>query len=281
MLPLAVLVIVFVLVPEISTFVLSFSKWQGIGALKMNGIENYVQLAHDKIFLTSLENTVFIGTISSILALGLGLVVAFCLQETRGAESVLYRTILYIPVILPLTIVGLLFKFVFNMETGILNQFLRVVGLGNMAHAWLSEPKVALWSVTFVEIWKNTGLPMLLIYASLITIPTSIYEAALIDGATRFQMVWRISIPLVKPVIKMSLIYLFILGFKTYDLIFIMTKGGPGRLTTTVPVWMVETAYNFNDFGYAASMGVAFAVVILVIVGLSSAALRGDSYEMS
>jgi ABC-type sugar transport system permease subunit len=145
----------------------------------------------------------------------------------------------------------------------------------------LSEPKVAIWSITFVEIWKNAGLPMLMIYASLITIPPSVYEAAHIDGASRLQMIYRISLPLTKPVTKMSLIYLFVLGFRTYDLIYIMTKGGPGRLTTTVPVWMVETAYNFNNFGYAASMGVTLAIVIMIVVGVSAFVLRGKSYEMS
>ncbi len=281
MLPLVILMVVFVFTPEIGTIVLSFSDWKGIGALKPHGIANFVQLVNDKIFLQSLVNTVRVGAISAVIALVIGLAVAISLQSVSATESVLYRTMLFIPVILPLTIVGLLFEFVFNLETGILNQLLRVVGLGSVARAWLSEPKVAIWSITFVEIWKNAGLPMLMIYASLITIPPSIYEAAHIDGASRLQMIYRISLPLTKPVIKMTLIYLFILGFRTYDLIYIMTKGGPGRLTTTVPIWMVETAYNFNDFGYAASMGVSLAIVILLIVGVSAFALRGDSYEMS
>jgi raffinose/stachyose/melibiose transport system permease protein len=281
LLPLVLLMVVFVFVPEIGTIVLSVSTWKGVGALKGNGIRNFVQLTHDKIFLQAVVNTVRVGAVSAVLALVIGLVLALSLQSVGATESVLYRTVLFIPVILPLTIVGLLFAFVFNLETGILNQLLRILGLGSVARAWLSEPKVAIWSITFVEIWKNAGLPMLMIYASLITIPSSVYEAAHIDGATRLQMIMRISLPLTKPVIKMSLIYLFILGFRTYDLIYIMTKGGPGRLTTTVPIWMVETAYNFNNFGYAASMGVSLALVILVIVGISAFVLRGESHEMS
>ena len=281
MLPLVVLMLVFVFVPEIGTLVLSFSEWRGIGALKGKGIRNFVQLASDRIFIQALVNTVRVGGVSALISLVIGLIVALSLQSLGSMESVLYRTIIFIPVILPLTIVGLLFAFVFDLETGILNQLLRVLGLGFAARAWLSEPKVAIWSITFVEIWKNAGLPMLMIYASLITIPPSIYEAAHIDGASRLQMIRRISLPLTKPVTRMSLIYLFILGFRTYDLIYIMTKGGPGRLTTTVPIWMVETAYNFNNFGYAASMGVTLAIVILLIVGVSGFALRGESYEMS
>jgi raffinose/stachyose/melibiose transport system permease protein len=281
LLPLVLLMAVFVFVPEIGTIVLSVSTWKGVGALKGNGIKNFVQLTHDKIFIQAVVNTVRVGAVSAVLALVIGLALALSLQSVGATESVLYRTMLFIPVILPLTIVGLLFAFVFNLETGILNQLLRILGLGSVARAWLSEPKVAIWSITFVEIWKNAGLPMLMIYASLITIPSSVYEAAHIDGATRLQMIMRISLPLTKPVIKMSLIYLFILGFRTYDLIYIMTKGGPGRLTTTVPIWMVETAYNFNNFGYAASMGVSLALVILVIVGISAFVLRGESHEMS
>ncbi len=281
LLPLVLLMVVFVFVPEIGTIVLSFSTWKGIGALKGAGLKNFNLLIHDRIFLQAVVNTVRVGGVSAVIALILGLVIALGLQSVSSTESVLYRTLLFIPVILPLTIVGLLFEFVFNLETGILNQLLRVVGLGFIAKAWLSEPKVAIWSITFVEIWKNTGLPMLMIYASLITIPPSIYEAAHIDGASRLQMIRRISLPLTKPVIKMSLIYLFILGFRTYDLIYIMTKGGPGRLTTTVPIWMVETAYNFNNFGYAASMGVSLAIVVLAIVGVSAFVLRGESHEMA
>ena len=281
LMPLVVLMLVFVVVPELGTILLSFSEWKGIGAVKGNGLKNFLQLTRDKIFLQALLNTVRVGGVSALVSLVVGLVVAISLQSLGALESVLYRTVIFIPVILPLTIVGLLFAFVFNLETGILNQLLRVLGLGSAARAWLSEPKVAIWSITFVEIWKNTGLPMLMIYASLITIPTSIYEAAHIDGASRLQMIRRISLPLTRPVIRMSLIYLFILGFRTYDLIYIMTKGGPGRLTTTVPVWMVETAYNFNNFGYAASMGVTLAVVILALVGVGGFALRGESYEMS
>ena len=281
LLPLLVLMAVFVIVPELGTILLSFSEWKGVGAVKGNGVRNFLQLLRDRIFLQALVNTVRVGGVSAIVSLVLGLLVALGLQSLGTMESVLYRTIIFIPVILPLTIVGLLFAFVFNLETGILNQLLRLLGLGSLARAWLSEPKVAIWSITFVEIWKNTGLPMLMIYASLVTIPPSIYEAAHIDGASRLQMIRRISLPLTKPVTRMSLIYLFILGFRTYDLIYIMTKGGPGRLTTTVPVWMVETAYNFNNFGYAASMGVSLAIGILLLVGVSAFVLRGGSHEMS
>ena len=279
--PLLVLMAVFVIVPELATVLLSFAEWKGIGAIKGNGLKNFLQLTHDRIFIQAMVNTARVGGVSAVVSLVIGLAVALGLQSLGATESVLYRTVIFVPVILPLTIVGLLFAFVFNLETGILNQLLRVLGLGSLARAWLSEPKVALWSITFVEVWKNTGLPMLMIYASLVTIPPSIYEAAHIDGASRLQMIRRITLPLTKPVIRMSLIYLFILGFRTYDLIYIMTKGGPGRLTTTVPVWMVETAYNFNNFGYAASMGVSLAIGILLLVGVSAFALRGESYEMS
>jgi len=281
LLPLLVLMAVFVIVPELATVLLSFAEWKGIGAIKGNGLKNFLQLTHDRIFIQAMVNTARVGGVSAVVSLVIGLAVALGLQSLGATESVLYRTVIFVPVILPLTIVGLLFAFVFNLETGILNQLLRVLGLGSLARAWLSEPKVALWSITFVEVWKNTGLPMLMIYASLVTIPPSIYEAAHIDGASRLQMIRRITLPLTKPVIRMSLIYLFILGFRTYDLIYIMTKGGPGRLTTTVPVWMVETAYNFNNFGYAASMGVSLAIGILLLVGVSAFALRGESYEMS
>ena len=189
MLPLVLLMVVFVFIPEIGTLILSVSNWKGIGALKANGFENFRLLMNDKIFIQSLMNTVRVGAVSAVLALIIGLTVAISLQSVSATESVFYRTMLFIPVILPLTIVGLLFEFVFNLETGILNQLLRIVGFGSLARAWLSEPKVAIWSITFVEIWKNAGLPMLMIYASLITIPPSIYEAAHIDGASRLQMI--------------------------------------------------------------------------------------------
>ena len=162
---------------------------------------------------------------------------------------------------------------------GLINQFLRLIGLEKLTHAWLSDLSVNKYAIGAVGIWRMAGLSMMLVYASLQSLPVTYFEAALLDGAGYLKQVWWIILPLTKPIILLSTVYTMIINFKTYDLVFVMTRGGPGISTKTVPLYVMETGFGYNEFGLAAAIGFVLAIVIYMIMGVINLLLGGEKYE--
>jgi raffinose/stachyose/melibiose transport system permease protein len=179
----------------------------------------------------------------------------------------------------PAVITALLFSFVYSPEMGILNNLLAAIGLGGFKTAWLTSQKTVLNAIVFVSIWKQFGLTMVLCFASLQSIPDSLIEAARLEGASDFKVFRKIIIPLIKPVIELSTMFAFMAGLKIYDSVIFLTNGGPGRFSVVMPMWIVENAFSYNDFGYASSMSMVFVLTILAGIVLVKVLFRGESYE--
>jgi raffinose/stachyose/melibiose transport system permease protein len=163
--------------------------------------------------------------------------------------------------------------------TGILNNFLRSIGLGNLTEAWLAKPPLNLYAICAVNVWRSVGLPMILTYAALQSIPISLFEASKLDGATYLGQVRLIVLPLLRPIILTATTFLLIINFKAYDLVLVLTKGGPGNTSRIVPIHIVQTAFTFNNFGSAASMGVIMTFVVLAVLGITRLIMRSETYE--
>jgi len=278
-LPAIILVILWFYIPVLWTFMLSFQKWDGFRAPEWVMFNNFVKLFNDKMALKSIYNSISMALVQTAGAVILGVSLSLMIYTATIKEGSLYRLIFFIPSMIPTAITGMLFIFMYNYDIGILNNFFRVLGLDHLTRAWLEDFSTVIGAINVVNIYKNAGLTMLLSYASLMMIPQSMIEAVKIEGGGYFALVTRIFLPLIKPIIMMSTMYILTLSFKTYSLVFTLTGGGPASFTKTVPIYMSETAFQYGEFGYSAAMGIFLTIIVVFIISLGKRFSNGESYE--
>lgn len=279
MMPAYVFILFAFLIPGTWNIVLSFQEWDGFNEKKFVLFENYRKAFHDSLFLKSISNSVLIAVVSMLGAALLGLLLAMMIYRLGKKEGALYRLIIFMPAMIPVSIIGLLFTFIYNSDMGLLNQLLRTIGLENLMTAWLENSSTVLPCVMIVGVWRLIGMPMMLCYVALQAVPASLLEAGRIDGAGYFKQMFHIMLPLIKPTIALSMVFVLLNAFKTYDLVYVLTKGGPANASMTVPIYMQKTAFTYSKFSYSSTMGVLTAVVVIVIVVLTRRAMKGEAYE--
>lgn len=279
LLPATLIYLVFTIFPFFDSVLLSFQEWNGFTNRSFIGAENYLRAIQDKVFLKAVSNSVYLGFASSILSVSVGVVLAWILLYTGKKRGTIYRTILFSPSMIPPVITGLIFAFVFEPDMGVLNQILHTIGLGQFATAWLSNKATALGCILFVAAWKQVGLTMVLCFASMQGLNISVIESARVDGATEIAIFRKIIIPLIMPIIQLSAIFALTSGLKIYDTVVTLTAGGPAKSTIVMPLWILQNAYAFNKYGYAAAMSIIFVLVVLLGTIVVKKTLRGDSYE--
>lgn len=179
---------------------------------------------------------------------------------------------------LPMTVTGLLFVFVLS-SNGLLNALLSILGLESLQHAWLADPNIALWVLGIVQGWKGCGVTMMLCTTAILALPDSLYECARLEGANYWQQVRIIMLPLIKPTLKLLLSMTVMSSFKSYDIIYAMTKGGPGEFTYTTPMKIIQLGFTFNEYGTAAALGTVLVLLASFFVLVARFALRGETYE--
>jgi raffinose/stachyose/melibiose transport system permease protein len=259
--------------------VLSFQDWNGFSDPQWVGLKQYIAVFEDPIAMKSLANSVFIGLVSTIGSVITGIALAAFVYQVYRREGALYRLILFMPVMLPSAIVGLLFVFMFNAEMGLINNFLRVIGLKGLTKAWLENKNTVMWCLVFVNIWKMSGLTMMLSFAAMQILPMSIFESSKLDGASVPHQFFHLILPLIRPTILLSAVYSLAVNFKCYDIVWIMTKGGPGTTSHVTPIYMIKTGFRFGKFGFSAAQGMVLAVVIIALVVIVKRVFRGEKYE--
>lgn len=259
--------------------VLSFQEWNGFSDPKWVGVDNYTNAFADAIALKSLGNTVFLGLVSTIGAVVIGVLLAALIYQVYRREGAFYRLILFMPVMLPAAIIGLLFVFIFNSEMGLLNSLLRVIGLGDLTTAWLENKNTVMWCLAFVNTWKMAGLTMMLSFAAMQMLPASIFESSKLDGATNRRQFFSLILPMIRPTILLAAVYSMAVNFKSYDIVSIMTGGGPGTTSSVVPIYMIKTGFKFGEFGFSAAQGMVLAVTVILIVVVVRRIFRGETYE--
>lgn len=259
--------------------VLSFQNWNGFSQPEWAGADNYTKTFSDATALKSLGNTMFLGLVSTIGAVVIGVALATFIYQVYRREGAFYRLILFMPVMLPAAIVGLLFVFIFNPEMGLLNSLLNAVGLGNLTTAWLENKNTVMWCLAFVNTWKMSGLTMMLSFAAMQMLPASIFESSKLDGASNTRQFFSLILPMIRPTILLSAVYSMAVNFKSYDIVSIMTGGGPGTTSSVVPIYMIKTGFKFGEFGFSAAQGMVLAVTILIIVAIVRRVFRGETYE--
>lgn len=260
--PAALIFLVVLVYPMVYSIYLSLFQWNGISPTKVFvGFDNYIELFTDnRVFWIAFKNNVIWVLLSVTVPTGIGLALALVLN-TGFAGTALFRSVFYFPAILSMSIVGLIWSWIYHPTLGLLNQTLHALGWTWLELHWLSNPKIALYSVFVSAAWHNAGLPMLLFLAGLQTIPKECIEAARIDGATRAQIMRFVTIPLLRETTLIVIAITAINSLKVYDIIYVMTYGGPANQTQVLGTWMYFLTYNQNEVG----LGTAIAVILFVM----------------
>jgi N-acetylglucosamine transport system permease protein len=266
--PAIVLYVVFVLWPYAQSFYVALTDWRGVSAEKQFvGLQNFANLLRDSNFWGALQHNATMLVALPIVTLSLALF--FAASFTQGGRGIpganFYRIVFFFPQVMAVAIIGILWSFIYNPNFGLLNGFLRLVGLGGLTRTWLGDPATALAAVGMVVVWQAVGFYMVLFVAGMQSIPASLYEAATLDGANRWAMFWRITLPLMWDNVQVALVYIGIGALDLFTVVQVTTEGGPSRASEVVARYMYATAFQYAQFGYATAIGVSLLFMTLAL----------------
>ena len=277
-LPAVILTLMFTIWPTVQALYLSFTNATSLGLNnKFVGLDNYIYMFHDKSFIQALINTAKLMAVVPVITIFCSLVLAFVLNQCKLKEMVLYRTIFYVPNIVSLTVVGIIWSFVFHPNVGIVNKILGAVGLESLQRSWLGDSKTALWCIAFTLLWQAAGYYMVMHIAAMDGISPEIYESATLDGASAWRKLVSITMPLMKDIIGIT----FVLALSgTINLSFVlsqvMTGGGPNGASSVLLQYMYTQGFVNGNFGYAMAITV-FTLAISVALSMLSRKLTDAS----
>jgi raffinose/stachyose/melibiose transport system permease protein len=264
-LPALILIMALVYIPIVMTGYYGLMKWDGIGEKTFIGLANYTKLLSDTKFWTSAYHS-FLLALFSVLSLGGYLLVSVVLSgKIKGAN--LFRKIYLIPMLLSSVAIAQLWMRIYHPSNGVMNSFLMSLGVENPP-LWLSDSSIVLYAIFIPIIWQYAGFYILIYYAALKNIPESLVEAARIDGATPWQIAYKIKMPLIAGVIKVTIVLAVVGSLKYFDLIYVMTDGGPNGASEVMASYMYKLAFRTNDFGYGSAIGFALLVICLLVTWL-------------
>lgn len=277
-LPAVILTLMFTIWPTVQALYLSFTNATSLGLNnKFVWLDNYIYMFHDKSFIQALKNTAKLMAVVPVITIFCSLVLAFVLNQCKLKEMVLYRTLFYFPNIVSLTVVGIIWSFVFHPNVGIVNKILGAVGLENLQRSWLGDSKTALWCIAFTLLWQAAGYYMVMHIAAMDGISPEIYESATLDGASAWRKLISITMPLMKDIIGIT----FVLALSgTINLSFVlsqvMTGGGPNGASSVLLQYMYTQGFVNGNFGYAMAITV-FTLAISVALSMLSRKLTDAS----
>lgn len=267
-LPTLILFTVVVSIPIFNTFYRSFFDWDGLSKPIFNGLANYKTLFNDSLFHTSMKNGVIYSLVLAIYQIGMSSILAVMLSLKKIKGRKFFRTSLFIPVVLSVTVVCQLWISIYNGQYGLLNKIFEVLGM-KYRQDWLSGKNTAIIAIAFADSWQYMGYYLILIYTAMRSIPEHYYEAAEIDGAGTLTKYFKITLPLLSETYKLCLTLTITGGLKAFSTMYIMSAGGPGTATYTLTYLMYRSAFRVNEFGYAcasASVLVAECLIVTIVI---------------
>jgi len=266
--PNLILFLMFTLVPVLASFGFSFTEWDLLRDPTWIGLGNFKEMFSDRIFRQVMGNTLYYSLVSVPLGVAFSLLLAILVnQKLRGVKF--YRAIYFLPVISSTVAVAIVWQWIYNPEFGLLNYFLEFVGI--KGPNWLGSTKWAMPAVIIASTWKGLGYNMLLFLAGLQGIPEMYYESAEIDGATRMRKFFHITLPLLSPTMFFVVVMSIIGSFQVFDLVFVMTEGGPGRATSVLVHYLYQSAFEYFQMGYASAIA---WVLFFIVFGLTLIQLK-------
>lgn len=266
LIPGLLLYVTFYILPSITGLVLSFFNVRtfDLSSITFAGITNYINVLTDKYLNVAIRNTLIFAVVTTVGKVGLGLILAvFVNNKFRGMRYM--RTIFFLPAVLNNVAVGLVFRAMMHPSTGLINKFLSLIGLDTWTQNWLTNPKIAIFSCAFVEIWKWTGFTMVILLAGLQAIDSTYYEAAELDGASGIQKFRYITFRLMMPAFTNALIVNMVGGLKVFDIVQSLTKGGPGSATSVFGT-IIYSSFGSGRYGEGCAASIILCICVLVIV---------------
>ena len=277
LLPTAAVFCLLFAIPLGTTVVSSFTKWNGMEPMQFTGLDNYIRIFQSEDFIVALKNTLIWALAAAFIHVPFGVLVALVLNRKRRGWK-FTRASFMIPNMISKTALALMFTFVFKPDVGILNSFLRALGLDHLTHNWLQETSTALFSITNIWLWY-AALVTLITFAELTSISPELAESARIDGATEFQIDVKIYLPLLKRIIGTGVVISVVGVFKEFETIFITTNGGPGNATTNLAMMMYNRIMNSSQYGYANALGVLLLILSIGVMFLCNKIFSMDKED--
>jgi multiple sugar transport system permease protein len=267
---------VFYAIPAVRGVFISFTNWDLLTPAKPVGLANYARLLQDPNFWNSLKVTVYYVLLNIPIQTVLAMVIA--VMMSRLTKSIVIRAMIILPWLMPGVVVGLLWLWLLDPTIGIVNVALRAIGVGTIP--FLNLPKYAMPSIAMINIWQYVGYTALLLFAGLQSIPGSVYEAASIDGASEAQMFWKVTVPLLRPVLVFVLVTSIIGSFQIFDTIAITTKGGPVNATKVLNWYIYEQAFNRFNMGYATAISMVLFLILIFISLMQMRLMRAGESDV-
>lgn len=257
-LPALIGTLIFIVIPVVCSFGLSFAKWDLVNPIQFVGLDNYKIIFSEQLFYKILLNTIVFAISTSVLGVIIPLILASILNsKIRGSEF--YKTAYFLPFITPMIVIGVIWEWIFDPNIGLLNNFLHI-------HInWLYDVNFALPALIIVSVWKLIGYNMIIFLSALSSVNNSLFEAAKIDGANSFQIFKNVTIPVISPTIFFVIIITAISSFQVFDLIYLMTQGGPLDSTNVLVYAIYKNAFEFFNVGKASAIAYILFVIILVL----------------
>ena len=274
--PAVLLVIVFFLVPLGMAFWMSLHNWPLLGRPRFIGLANYVNLMGDQRFWNAMRFTGYYTVVVTIAIFAVAFPLALFAERARPMIKV-YRTAIFLPVVVGFGSASLLWAWLMNVDVGLFSPLALKLGLTDRPVNLLASFDSTFWSIIVMVVWKTAGFNMIILLTGLQSIPPNLYEAASIDGATARQSFWRITVPLLKPSLFLCFVVGIINSFNAFDLIFVMTGGGPGHATDLLVTYIYSTAFKLGHFDYAAAITVANFVLFVGLAFIANRLAGGEA----
>ncbi|MFB5677105.1 carbohydrate ABC transporter permease [Paenibacillus terreus] len=267
LLPALVIYIGIALVPIGMSFYYALMDWDGISPMTFVGLDNFIEIFKDDIFWTSVKNNLFIMLTGIVGQIPLGLLLALLLNgKLKGAGF--FRTVGFLPVVISSVMVSLIWGMIYNTEYGMLNSLLGAVGLESWQRNWLGDTSWSMISISIAYIWQNCGLYMVIFLAALQNISAEVNEAAELDGATGLKRTFLITIPMIRSTLIVAIVFSISNSFRVFDLIQIMTGGGPAHATEVMTVYMYNNAFMNMRFGYGSAVSILILVFSMIVISI-------------
>lgn len=276
---------IFTLWPNLLSVYYSLLEWNGVTEAKFVGLKNFVKMCSDRYVQKGLLNSLEILVITVPLTILIGLILAFALTNTKFRENKFYQALFYFPNIMPVVVVALLWSFIYDGDMGMLNGVLGFFTSRFDGNFWLADKSTALICIMIPMIWCNVGYHMVIYINAMMAVPESLYEFAIMEGATMLQKMRYVTLPLIRETLVTSATFLILNAFNSFELILLTTGGGPNGSTNTLSMYMYNVAFGKQTgiptrmYGYASAIGMLLMVIMMIIRGIMGQFTKAESVQ--
>jgi raffinose/stachyose/melibiose transport system permease protein len=276
LLPAVSIYLLFVIIPIFWSAYYGFFDWKGIGAMKFIGFDNYIEVVKDPIFWRAFKNNLIIVAASIFGQVPIALVLSLVLWKSSFFHRFV-RSAIFMPMVLASVVIGIIWGYIYNPQIGILNYMLEQFGLSSWIRDWLGDPKINMYSVSVPIIWANIGPYLILFIAAIQNISSEVEDAAKIDGAIGFRRLYLIVVPMIWDTIKVAIVLCISGSMKSFDLIYVMTGGGPAQATELLATYMYNNTFNIFRYGYGSAVSTMIMIISMILVAGSQLLMKRKS----